>query len=164
MPMGLAVSANRLTPAVALLLLFPLAARAQVLEVRGGVTTTPVIGFADVRIGSTPRPERPLTYGFSLGFGSGRYPATLFTIRIADFWLGKAHPSLEFKGWSPRVGMGVALLIGRDLAPYQGGDEIAGSWALLLGAEHRNRMSVEVAVNFFGGPPRALFMVGYRLH
>src|SRR5262245_27879024 len=120
------ISKGRLAPTVALLLLIPAGAYAQVVEVRGGVTTAPVVGFGGVRIESTPKPEKPITFGASLDYGRGHHPATFFTLRVADYWLGKAHPSLEFKSWSPRIGLGLSLLVSRDLAPFHGGDGIGG--------------------------------------
>ena len=148
----------------ALLLGLSAAASAQVVEVRGGVTTAPVLGFGGVRIESTPTAARPITFGCSIDVGGGLHRATFFTITPANFWLGKAHPSLEFKSWSPRVAVGLSFLVARDLAPFHGGDEIGGYWSLIVGAEHRSRLSVEVQLNFFGGAPRAYFVVGYRIH
>src|SRR6188508_1322972 len=125
------------------LLLLPTVAAAQVVEVRGGVTTQPVLGFGGVRIESTPTADRPLTFGVSLDVGGGSHRATFFTVMLGNIWLAKGHPSLEFKSWSPRVGVAVSLLVGRDLAPFHLGDEIAGFWSLIIGAEHRSRVFTE---------------------
>ena len=144
----------------ALVLLLPAAAYAQEFGLRGGVSVDPAFAFGGVRIASTPRRPGPVAR-LTLDLGRGRQTATLFTLAIESPKLGGGRWS-----WSPYFGGGLTGLLARErrgTSPLS--DYFGAAWALIFGAEHRNRMSFEIQVNILHeDTPRVAMALGYRFH
>jgi hypothetical protein len=145
---------RRLLWAAALMLLIPVAAEAQQLGIRGGVSARPPFGFVGFRIES-PRRNLWITYRFTFDVGAGEKRG--FFYGGAIIWRPRTEPGGRQRSWSPYFGGAVALMYSRIRSDY-----LHDGYGLLVGIEHRNRISFEIQYNVWS-VPRFYFVIEYRL-